>query len=189
MLPGFKKFMKYYNMDDKSVGVAASLIIHKRYPKGSTIFRQGDKSDCVYGIIKGLVSIREKKIITKIVKEEFVRRSIYKIIINLDTINSTLEDEINFFKTYVPFSNIPIVKEKEVTEVIDEEKLTMGPGFFFGQWGVLDNKDRASTVYCLEDTDVFMLDAASFDLSFNVKYYIFLYRNVCQMQKQTEKCF
>ena len=40
---------------------AAGLITHKKFDKGSYIFRQDEKSDYFYGIISGKISIREKK--------------------------------------------------------------------------------------------------------------------------------
>jgi CRP-like cAMP-binding protein len=70
IIPGFKKFIGYYNIDDLAVEnvlkyyinhKAACYITYKKFEKGSYIFKQGDKSDFFYCIISGAVSIRERK--------------------------------------------------------------------------------------------------------------------------------
>jgi CRP-like cAMP-binding protein len=57
---------------------------------------------------------------------------------------------------------------KEVTETIEEEKLILVEGQCFGEWGLIYKKDRTASALCVEDTDLFFLDAGAFDLSFNV---------------------
>jgi hypothetical protein len=61
LLPGFKKFTSYYNIDSDAVKFAAGLITYKFFNKGSYVFKQDDKSDYFYGIISGKISIRERK--------------------------------------------------------------------------------------------------------------------------------
>lgn len=153
--------MKYYNIDDDAVRTAAGLIMHKRYQEGSYIFRQDDKSDYFYGIISGKISIRERK---KIVKKEEV--TIGRCKINLNLARRSLDENTNFFNTYIPYQKENVVKE--VVEYIEEEKLTMKEGQCFGEWGLIYKKDRASSAYCLDTVDLFLLDAHSFDVSFSV---------------------
>jgi hypothetical protein len=78
-IPGFSKFMNFYNVDDEAVRLvkrilfifqAASFITHRHFPKGSYVFKQGERSDFFYGIISGKISIREKKKVNKKDKDE-----------------------------------------------------------------------------------------------------------------------
>lgn len=58
-IPGFKRFIKYNNVDDDSMRIAANLLRHQRIEKNTYLFKQDDKSDHFYGIIQGKISIRE----------------------------------------------------------------------------------------------------------------------------------
>ena len=58
-----------------------------------------------------------------------------------------------------------------MVHIIEEEKLILREGQCFGEWGLIYKNNRMSSAYCLESTDLFLLDAHSFDLSFNVLFY------------------
>lgn len=56
--------------------------------------------------------------------------------------------------------------EPDLTE--EEEKFVISAGQCFGEWGLLNKSERSSSALCLEDCDLFVLNAQSFELSFNV---------------------
>ena len=42
-------------------------------------------------------------------------------------------------------------------------------GQCFGEWGLIYKQERSSSAFCVEETDLFLLDLNSFELSFSVK--------------------
>lgn len=72
----------------------------------------------------------------------------------------------SIFNTQVHYFQEKVTKD--IVEWVEEDKLTIYPGQCFGDWGLIYKTERSSSAYCLEDTDVFMLDAHCFDLSFSV---------------------
>jgi CRP-like cAMP-binding protein len=63
VIPDLKRFINFNHIDDDAIKSAAGYIYYKKYNKGEYICREGEQSDCFYGIIRGRVSIRRKKII------------------------------------------------------------------------------------------------------------------------------
>lgn len=59
-------------------------------------------------------------------------------------------------------------KESQMKEVIKEEEiLCRTDGFCFGEWGLIYKKERSTSALALEDTDLFVLDQESFNISFS----------------------
>jgi len=56
---GFQNFVKYNGLSEESIHIAASLITHEKIPKEKEIFRQGDKSEYFFCIIRGKVQIKK----------------------------------------------------------------------------------------------------------------------------------
>ncbi len=58
MMPEFKKFLSFNNIDHDAIRYASSVMEYKYVEKGVYLFRQGDHSDIFYVIISGRISIR-----------------------------------------------------------------------------------------------------------------------------------
>ena len=69
MIPGLFRFLKFNCISEKSVEKAAGFMKYEHHQKDTYIFKQGDKCDKFYGIIKGEISIRIKNHFTPIEKE------------------------------------------------------------------------------------------------------------------------
>jgi CRP-like cAMP-binding protein len=65
---------------------------------------------------------------------------------------------------------VSLIKKQSENDFIEEEKLVLLDGQCFGEWGLIYKKERSASAFCLEDTDLFCLDASSFEYSFNVFY-------------------
>ena len=72
----------------------------------------------------------------------------------------------NFFSIY---NGKKYEKKIEEYAEIEFEKLALNEGQCFGEWGLIYKQERASSAYCEEDCDLFLLNAYSFDMSFTVK--------------------
>jgi CRP-like cAMP-binding protein len=63
LVPDLKRFINFNHIDDDSLRWAAGYIYYRHYKKGEYICHEGDDSDCFFGIITGLVSIRKRLVI------------------------------------------------------------------------------------------------------------------------------
>jgi hypothetical protein len=45
--------------------------------------------------------------------------------------------------------------------------MVLTEGFCFGEWGLIEKKERYASAYALEKTDLFILDKHAFNLSFS----------------------
>lgn len=170
MLPGFKKFMKYNGVDDDAIRIAANLLQFQRVEKSQLVFKQDDRSEHFYGIIQGKISIRERvKVNRKADPADSFQRSNFLILILEDSGRNT-----TLFRTYVSLSSQQNDRRSvvKVPEFQDEEKFILLEGQCFGEWGLIYKKERIASALALETTDLFTLDANSFDTSFNVSYFI-----------------
>ena len=62
---GLKRYMSYQGLCPQDIRNMSCYIKHEYYEKGSYIVRQYDKSNALYGIIKGSVEVREIETIDK----------------------------------------------------------------------------------------------------------------------------
>lgn len=58
--------------------------------------------------------------------------------------------------------------DKFIIETIEHEKLVLTSGHYFGDWGILEKKERIASAFTLEETDLFYIDAKAFENSFGV---------------------
>lgn len=159
-------------------------------PKGYYIFLQGDfEENRFYGIIKGRVSIRSKKVQlnftgNKEVEEQLLQngnsRHSYKLLkdklFSSVNVNNTSGSKKSLRKT--PFGEI--FKRSSMDEYSDynlqseimksildseEENQQMTDGMCFGEWSLLNGRPRSASVYTLEDTHLFYLEKEEFDVS------------------------
>lgn len=183
MLPGFKKFMKYNGIDDDAIRIAANLLQFRRVEKGQLVFKQDDRSEHFFGIIKGRISIRERVKIPKEVKPPEPYQTSKKLLLKIEESGRSM----NLFRTYLSLGSSKVIDRLSIVklpEFQEEEKFILLEGQCFGEWGLIYKKDRGATAFALETTDLFTLDALSFDTSFNVFYFKYLNcRNVCSKPK------
>jgi CRP-like cAMP-binding protein len=61
-----------------------------------------------------------------------------------------------------------IKKNSGLMPALEDEKFILFSGQCFGEWGLIYKKERTASAYCLEDCDLFALEAQAFETSFNV---------------------
>ena len=153
-------------------------------PKHKYLFREGDESDFFYGVIQGKISIRKKIVPIDNKNEEFEKNNS-----NQNGINDN--NKQNVAQIEVDENNIRKTRERKRTRTrtrrqvkrftenkkeLDEEELalirnqeeelfTRGEGYCFGEWGLIYETVRSSSVYTLEDTYFFSIDAEGVKLS------------------------
>lgn len=156
--------MKYNNVDDEAVKIAANFISYIEIKKGEYVFKQGDESDVFYGIINGKISIRDEW--TEYIEKDLTNLvTSNKSLINKDLFRTTTYIGSPDFQGY---RRKATSKRNNIVEVkyMFEEKLVFSEGHCFGHWGLIFDKPRSSSAYALEDTKLWTLDRDSFDLSF-----------------------
>jgi len=57
-LPEFRKFVFINNISDETLKNASNTIFYQFAKKGTVLFKQNEKSDYFFGILKGRISIR-----------------------------------------------------------------------------------------------------------------------------------
>lgn len=138
---GFKEFMYFNQVLESDVKVAADYIKLRRCEEGEILFLQFDKADKFYGVLVGEISIKlshvEKS--AKNLKE-------FKSLSTIKDTNVLLESNVNF--------------------QLGKEILTFKSGQCFGQWGVLENKERTASAVAKCETILFEIDRKGFEKSF-----------------------
>lgn len=158
-LPGFQLFMKYNHIEEESLKIAANLINYKFIPKNEYIFRESQESDRFYGIIKGRVSIRRIQKQLHFNEDLAIQTGRYSQIIELKRFIST--------NTTIPKQKLSNVSKEIYKEIFwEEEVIQINDGHCFGEWGLINKRNRTSSAFTIEDTYLFFLDKESFMHSF-----------------------
>ena len=112
---GIKRYIQYQNLNKEDIKKISYFIKYKKYKKGQYIFRYGDYSDKLYGIIKGKVELKTikcydytQKILIDLFNEEdnlynFKNNNI--IDIPIEKLMSDLEEESNKEKVKIKKKN------------------------------------------------------------------------------------
>jgi hypothetical protein len=61
MLPDFKRLITFNHIDDRAMKIASRNMGYAFFKCGDQICKEGDDSECFYGIIQGKVSLRKIK--------------------------------------------------------------------------------------------------------------------------------
>jgi CRP-like cAMP-binding protein len=64
-------------------------------------------------------------------------------------------------------SSLETIREIE----IETEILQLTDGNYFGDWGILEKKQRSASAIALEETELFVLDSKTFEITFGVKIF------------------
>ncbi len=75
---GIKQYMEYFNLNKEDIRKISFFIKYKKFNKGKYIFRYGDYSDKIYGILKGKVEeriIKYKDYYNKFSKEDLKEKN------------------------------------------------------------------------------------------------------------------
>lgn len=131
----------FNQIDDKSVRRACHFIKFKEFPDGKVLFRQLDKADHFYGILKGEVAV--------------------KVIFNEEQLKKFKEKRKKKKKMFFLSKIAEAVQEIQGVEVI-----RFKAGNCFGQWGLLENKERTGSAICCGETYLFELNREGFEESF-----------------------
>jgi hypothetical protein len=59
MLPDFKRLITFNNIDDRAMKIASRNMTYAFFKNGDRICKEGDESECFYGVIQGKVSLRK----------------------------------------------------------------------------------------------------------------------------------
>jgi CRP-like cAMP-binding protein len=237
---GLKRYMSYQGLCPQDIRNISCYIKHGYYEKGSYIVRQYDKSNALYGIIKGSVEVRELETIDKtkniissitddngedddkmdkifkkiprdyfmsdiesdddnknefnIIKNNFTdgneifnskkndfysRRKIkkkLKTVKNISPIKQEKKNSNNLIKKrYSLIKKIAIEEHQTPFEELkgstlenfkldfEEKRVTLKKGMCVGEWGIVYNIPRTTSIYCPEDTHIFYLEKKYFN--------------------------
>ena len=237
---GLKRYMSYQGLCPQDIRNMSCYIKHEYYEKGSYIVRQYDKSNALYGIIKGSVEVREietidktkniissitddngeddekmEKIFKKIPRDYFmsdiesdddnnnefniiknnfidgndinnnktsdfyIRRKIkkkLKTVKNISPIKQEKKNSNNLIKKrYSLIKKIAIEEHQTPFEELkgstlenfkldfEEKRVTLKKGMCFGEWGIVYNIPRTTSIYCPENTHIFYLEKKYFN--------------------------
>ena len=237
---GLKRYMSYQGLCPQDIRNMSCYIKHEYYEKGSYIVRQYDKSNALYGIIKGSVEVREietidktkniissitddngeddekmEKIFKKIPRDYFmsdiesdddnnnefniiknnfidgndinnnktsdfyIRRKIkkkLKTVKNISPIKKEKKNPNNLIKQrYSLIKKIAIDEHQTPFEKLigstlenfkldfEEKRVTLKKGMCFGEWGIVYNIPRTTSIYCPENTHIFYLEKKYFN--------------------------
>ena len=101
---GINRFIQYQNLNKEDIRKISYFIKYKQYKKGQYVFRYGDYSDKLYGIIKGKVELKtikytnytQKFLIDTFNKEDnFYKINNNNINIPIENFMSDLDEELN----------------------------------------------------------------------------------------------
>ena len=237
---GLKRYMSYQGLCPQDIRNISCYIKHGYYEKGSYIVRQYDKSNALYGIIKGSVEVRELETIDKtkniissitddngedddkmdkifkkiprdyfmsdiesdddnknefnIIKNNFTdgneifnskkndfysRRKIKKKLKTVKNISPVKQDKNSSNnlnkKRYSLIKKIAIDDHQTPFEDLigstlenfkldfEEKRVTLKKGMCFGEWGIVYNIPRTTSIYCPENTHIFYLEKKYFN--------------------------
>lgn len=149
-LPGFKAFLLFNKIDDISLMDTSMHIKYKFYKKGEQLFKEGDTSDCFYGIIRGKVELKIHMI-------HYINTGY------ITPLFSKCAVKMKFFEGALP---------NKLMEVYEQRILILGEGQCFGELGLTYNTDRTASAYAFEDLDVFVVDKSTFQISFAKNIYV-----------------
>jgi CRP-like cAMP-binding protein len=166
-MPEFKKFVRFNKIDDKALKQASNYLEYKKFSKGSYIFKQGDAPVFFYGIISGKVSIRR-------VKRGPQRSSCIYNLHFLDKTQSFITEQQLIPKE--KFNTMGVFYDMPREEITEQEIIELSEGNYFGDWGILEKRMRSASAYASEETELFLLDSKIFELTFGVRYRLFLFR-------------
>lgn len=194
-LEGFGKFMKYNNITDDELKTASGSIKYEFLSKGEYVFYEGEPSKRFYGIIKGKVSLRLHKPKNKATNSlmpdslktkssnndhggNFLRSnsSLNNDRIHVFITNKSKEGSIFNFTPNVHKSsyrelnkttNLALHRKHLKKDYEEVEKVQIGNGMCFGEWGLVYNIPRTASAITVEDTHLFYLDKDNFDSSFS----------------------
>ena len=62
MLPDFKRLITFNHIDDRAMKIASRNMTYSFFKKGDIICKEGDESNCFFGVIQGKVSLRKLRI-------------------------------------------------------------------------------------------------------------------------------
>ena len=245
---GLKRYMSYQGLCPQDIRNISCYIKHGYYEKGSYIVRQFDKSNALYGIIKGSVEVRELETIDKtkniissitddngeddekmdkifkkiprdyfmsdiesdddnknefnIIKNNFTEGNEYynsdyydyynnkkndfysrrkikkklKTVKNISPIKQEKKNSNNLIKKrYSLIKKIAIEEHQTPFEELkgstlenfkldfEEKRVTLKKGMCFGEWGIVYNIPRTTSIYCPENTHIFYLEKKYFN--------------------------
>ena len=245
---GLKRYMSYQGLCPQDIRNISCYIKHGYYEKGSYIVRQFDKSNALYGIIKGSVEVRELETIDKtkniissitddngeddekmdkifkkiprdyfmsdiesdddnknefnIIKNNFIEGNEYynsdyydyynnkkndfysrrkikkklKTVKNISPIKQEKKNSNNLIKKrYSLIKKIAIEEHQTPFEELkgstlenfkldfEEKRVTLKKGMCFGEWGIVYNIPRTTSIYCPENTHIFYLEKKYFN--------------------------
>jgi hypothetical protein len=61
MLPDFKRLITFNHIDDRAMKIASRNMGYAFFKNGDQIWKEGDMSECFYGIIQGKISLRRRR--------------------------------------------------------------------------------------------------------------------------------
>lgn len=149
-LSGFKAFLQFNKIDDLTLTDSAMFIEYKKIHKGDIIFKEGDKSDCFYGIIRGKVELR-----------------ILMLLFISTDYETTLASKPQFRAQYFDGK-----LDTNHYTVYEQTILQLGEGHCFGEMGVVYNKDRTATAYAIEDLDCFIVNKKFFQMGISRSIFV-----------------
>ena len=98
----------------------------------------------------------DKKIDFSIKKSNIKKRKIYKSFQSNQTPDNITDPKVLF----------------NLIEDFESKKMDLIPGYCFGEWGLIYNIPRTTSIYCIEDTDVFYLEKKYFDKILLKKFHL-----------------
>ena len=186
----FIKYMKFNNVSIDLLEKICPLLQHKHIPKDSYLFKENQKPNFFFGIIKGQIGLRtnDPDIILenkrKYENEEINMEQIYlfgkskkKIMVNAElnndennelqnnekneiSINNIIEEKRKKLNFEINYNNIPGI-EKLIKEGYDLKILKTGD--CYGIYNLLYYQSYEVNGLALEDTDIFYLEKDHFD--------------------------
>ena len=98
----------------------------------------------------------DKNIDFSIKKSNIKKRKIYKSFQSNQTPDNITDPKVLF----------------NLIEDFESKKMDLIPGYCFGEWGLIYNIPRTTSIYCIEDTDVFYLEKKYFDKILLKKFHL-----------------
>ena len=141
-LPGFKKFMNIMGLSRKILLKAAEKLSYMKVRPGEYIFREGNKSDNFYCILSGKIELSKVKRIER----------------DLTSLISSHPNYKNIADALLRRSNTKLIDIQE----LDIPFTTLKDGEVFGEYGLIDDKDRGANAKALIETDLLVVDYPCF---------------------------
>jgi len=153
-----------------AVQEAVPEIVHySSHPRGSVVFREGDEPECCYIILSGEVVIFKKRS-NAIASGELTKNSDVNGLPPLSPASpETYERCTQLAAKLAPVSSCLRPKTPKEVTIADLTRdgsvpvATIGPGFLFGDMGLLNSNPRNATAYCRKNCEFLAVENSDFD--------------------------